>query len=62
MDGPIDYHTKWRKSGKANVKWYAVESKKKNDTNELINKTKIETENKIMITKGGRRDTLGAWD
>ena len=36
---------------------------KKNDASELIYKTEIDsqTENKLMVTKGGR-DKLGIWD
>ena len=37
MDGPTYYHIKWSKP-KTNIIWYRLyaESKKKNDTNELI--------------------------
>ena len=36
----------------------------KNDTDELICKTEIDsqTENKLMVTKRGGRDKLGDWD
>ena len=37
MDGPRDYHTNWSQTEKQIYHLY-VESKKKNDTNELIYK------------------------
>ena len=70
MDGPKDYHTKWSKPGrerKINTIWnhFYVESKK-NDTNELIKKTEIDSqrESKFMINKGERegRVNLGLTD
>ena len=43
MDGPRGYHTKWSQT-KTNITWYClyVESKKKNDTDELIHKIEID--------------------
>ena len=70
MDGPKDYYTKWSKRGrerKMNTIWYHfyVESKK-NNTNELIYKTEIDSqrESKLMINKGERegRVNLGLTD
>ena len=54
-----------------NIIWYHlyVESKKKNDTNELIYKTEMDShthrKQKLMVTKGERGrggDKLGVWD
>ena len=41
-----------------------MESKKENDTNELIYQTNIPTETSLMVTKGERwgRDNSGIWD
>ena len=59
-NGPKNYHTKWSKSDrKTNIIWYHLRvksKKKKNDTNEFIYKTEIDSdfENKLMVTKGER--------
>ena len=56
MDGPRDYHTKWSQAEKDK---YNIKNK---DTNELIYKIKVDTENKIMIIKEERewgRDKFG---
>ena len=52
VDGPGDYHTKWRKSERERqisydiaYMWYL----KSSDKNELI--YKIETENELMVTR-----------
>ena len=45
MDGPRDYHTKWSKSGKD--KYHMISlicGILKNDTNELIYKTEIDSQ------------------
>ena len=51
---------------KYHIQHLHVESKKKNDINELIYKTEIcltDIANTFMVTKGGRRrDKLGVWD
>ena len=56
VDGPRDYHTKWRKSDRERQIPYDITYKwnLKNSTNELIYKTKTDsqTENKLMVTKG----------
>ena len=44
MDGPRGYHTKWSKP-KTNIIWYHLYVKpKKNDTNELMYKTEIDSQ------------------
>ena len=43
MNGPRDYHTKWNKP-KTNIIYQLYVESKKNDTNELIYKTEIETQ------------------
>ena len=53
---PRDYHTKWSKSDK--VKYdITYRSNLKNDTNELICKTEIDSDikNKLRVTKGEGR-------
>ena len=67
MDRPRDYHTKWSKPDRESQvlpdSQIYVESKK-NNTNELIYKTEIEsqTENfRLPMGKGGR-DKSGVWD
>ena len=52
MDEPRDYHIKWSKSekNKYHMVWLLYEVLK-NDTNELICKTQIDIENKLMVTK-----------
>ena len=67
MDGPRDYHIKWRKSDrKKNTSLICRIFK--NYTNELIYKIEIDstdTENKLMVTKGHSEkggDKLGVWD
>ena len=52
MDGPRGDHTK----SKTNIIWYHlhVESKE-NDINSLNRNRLIDKENKLMVTKGGRR-------
>ena len=62
MDGPRDYHIKWSKSDREisydiTYMW----DLKKNDSNELIYKTEIDStdiENKLMVTK---EDSGGGW-
>ena len=52
-DEPRDYHTKWSKSdrGKTNMWYYMCHLK--NDTNELIHKSRLtDLENKLMVTRG----------
>ena len=68
MNGSRDYRTKWSKrqrKDKYHIISLIVESKKKNDTNELI--YRIETDTQTLKTnlwlpkwKGGRRNKLGA--
>ena len=53
MDGPRDYHTKWSQS-KTSIVWYRLYAEsKKNDTNELIYKTEINSQRmKLWLPKG----------
>ena len=44
MDGPRDYHTKWSKSKKDKYHILLIWESKKNDTNELIYKTEIDSQ------------------
>ena len=56
MDGPRDFHTKWRKSDKDRQILYDIAYmwNLKNDTNELIHRTDIDSRHKkqTMVTKG----------
>ena len=54
MDEPRDYHAKWSKSERERQIPYDIACmwNLKYDTNELIYKTKIDSENKIMLNKG----------
>ena len=57
MDGPSDHHTRWNKSQKDKYHMISLLSGiHKNDTSELIYKTKrlSDIENKFIVTKGER--------
>ena len=58
MNGPRDYHTKWRKSDRERQMTYVITyiCNLKYDTNELIYETERleEIENKFTVTKGER--------
>ena len=61
MDGPTDYRTKWSKSGRERqIQDIAYTWNLKIYINEFIYKTKIptNTENKLTVMKGKRRDKL----
>ena len=66
MDGLGVYYAKWNKSDRERQIHYGVTymwNLKKNDTNEHIYKTEIDSQNKLMVTKGERGgDKLGIWD
>ena len=61
MDGPRNYHTKWRKSERERERQILYDTTSmwnlKYDTNELIYETERleEIENKFTVTKGERR-------
>ena len=54
MDGPRGDHTKSSKS-KTNIWYHLHVESKENDINSLNRNRLIDKENKLMVTKGGRR-------
>ena len=61
MDGPRDYYTKWTKSDKKTdtITFMWNPKGKKKDTKNLFPKRKqTDTENKLMVTKGERRNEV----
>ena len=67
MDGPREYHTKWRKSDRDRQILYDITYmwNLKNDTSESIYKRDSQTQKtNLLVTKGERagRDKLGVWD
>ena len=70
MDGPRDYHTKWRKSDlEKQISYdiiYMCNLKKRHKWTYLQNRTRFtDRVNKLMVTKGERvneLDELGIWD
>lgn len=61
MDGLRDYHTSEVIWTKTNVVYHLYVIPQKNHTNELIYKTDLETEKKVMLAKQCR-DKLRVWN